>query len=233
LVLELVGLVSPTTAAAMQGVTSAGGAVGGALGSNASGSGGGGVPDGLRSLAVRVLAVLLQDRMRHTSLIAAINGGVGQGGPGLLAQLLQSAIAAYTSEGARLQQQQQQQQGASQQPQAPGTISASATTAVAAVVPTTAACATAPTAAVGVSTDPEAEYIEVLCGRRGASDGLHDFLEALLNLVSALSLSQQGGQVLGDAGVMQLLLSLLEDTWCVYVCACVRVCARVCMLFAW
>lgn len=38
------------------------------------------VPDALRALAVRTLAVLLSDRARHAAVIAAINGGAGQVG---------------------------------------------------------------------------------------------------------------------------------------------------------
>jgi hypothetical protein len=58
--------------------------------------------------------------------------------------------------------------------------------------------------------------LQLLVGADGKGDTPHDFLEALLSLVGALALSAPGSQVLADAGVMQMLLTLLEDTR--YVC---------------
>ncbi len=40
-----------------------------------------------------------------------------------------------------------------------------------------------------------------------------EFLEALLGLVGALALTTPGGQVLMDAGIIQMLLSMLDDHW--------------------
>lgn len=87
MVLELVSLVSPSPAAQLGAAPS--------LISDSSSR----VPDSLRALAVRVLAVLLQDRTRHPGVISAINGSIGQGGPGLLSNIMRAAVTAYVSSG--------------------------------------------------------------------------------------------------------------------------------------
>ncbi len=52
---------------------------------------GNGVPEVLRTLALRALAVQLMDRTRHSSVIAAISVG---GQSGLLSQLMHGAVRA-------------------------------------------------------------------------------------------------------------------------------------------
>lgn len=105
-VLELVSLVSPTPSP-----LSSGGLTSPAADSSTAIVAA--IPDSLRALAVRVLAVMLQDRARHQSVINAINGSIGQGGPGLLANLMHTAITAYVASG-----QSGAQAGEAQQPPA-------------------------------------------------------------------------------------------------------------------
>ncbi|KAL6759427.1 hypothetical protein V8C86DRAFT_1303353 [Haematococcus lacustris] len=100
------------------------------------------VPVGLRVLAIRSLAIQLSDRVRHTPILTAMNGGQGGSSGGVLSSLLHKSVAAFILSGC----------SGSSRVAAAGVSQTSSRTAVA--TPTAVVVATGPESAVAAPTAP-------------------------------------------------------------------------------
>jgi hypothetical protein len=146
------------------------------------------VPEDLRAAALRALAVQLYDRNRHTAVILALSTG---GQAGMLAMLLHRAVASITGgqqgqEGQEGQEGQQEQQG--QEAQAGQEARGEEPGAEEA----------GPAASAAASAEQPRYSLA--------------YVDALMQLVAALSTSNTGAQALSDAGLISVTLPLLRHT---------------------
>ena len=146
-----------------------------------------GVPEPLRSLALRSLAVQLADRGRHAAIIAAINSG---GQSGFLSLLLHRSIASLVA-----------------QAQAAETAAAAAAAAAAA---SSGGAAGAAGGSEAAQPPPAAAAAAAAASAPPAHTYSLEFVESLLVLVQSLVTSTAGGTALADAGVAGALLPLLR-----------------------
>ncbi len=178
-----------------------------------------GVPEELRTLALRCVAVQLMDRSRHAAVIAAITAG---GQSGLLSMLLHKSVAAIVAQGTAAARGAAAAAGgaAGGAGAAPGDAGAAPGDGAPATGTSTAETGAASAAATGAAAGASSAGTSSAAGTAigvPAAEAAHApvsvaFVEALLSLVGSLVTSTSGCSALADAGIIAALLPLLHDT---------------------
>lgn len=147
-----------------------------------------GVPQDLRALAVRTLAVQMPDRNRGAAIVAAVSSRTHGG---VLSMLLHKAVTSMVEQ--------------SQQRKGQGTDGSASTSAGAG-----ASALAAPSSSQG-ALGSVAEAGPVVAAGGPSVVYTVDFVDSMLLLISALVQTSVGCSALADAGVVAALLPLLQD----------------------
>jgi hypothetical protein len=158
------------------------------------------VSEPLRALAVRSLSLLLYERARHHTVLAAIGGGgLATGGTGgILSSLLHKSIASFMAAGAPLSAINAAPQVSPVSGAGPSTPS---------LPPGTQPM---PTGGLGPITSPHTAHN--IHAPPGGPISV-EFMDSVMQLMGFLVQSSSGQTGLSDAGAMQALLPLLGDKW--------------------